>query len=108
MRLRFFQTPKPKKFSFHTRYYNPNKLTNETKVEKGMFANYRNRKGKFDAPDFEENNEGVVQKGSNFTLKMFTYIALAALAVFSFLYFKYGWILSVSILALLLAFSKRK
>lgn len=107
MRLKIFSTPKPKRFSFHTRYYNPNKLSNETKVEKGMFANFRERKGKFDAPEFEE-EMGVIQKSSNATLKLFIYLTLLAVAALSFFYFKYGWILSVSIMAIILAFSKRK
>ncbi|MCB0537395.1 MAG: hypothetical protein KDE33_07680 [Bacteroidetes bacterium] len=107
MRLKIFHTPKPKRFSFHTRYYDPKKLSEETKVEKGVFANYRNRKGKFDTPDFEDDGS-VVQKSSSFTFKLLIYFTLLAVAALSFFYFKYGWILSVSILAFILAFSKRK
>jgi len=45
MRIKFFRTPKPKRFSFHTRYFDENKLETEdaAKVEKGSFAKYKNR-----------------------------------------------------------------
>lgn len=45
MRIKFFQTPKPRRFSFHTRYYDENKLESDDdiKVEKGSFAKYKNK-----------------------------------------------------------------
>lgn len=45
MRFKIFHTEKPRRFSFHTRYYDENKLDddNTAKVEKGSFSRYRNR-----------------------------------------------------------------
>jgi len=45
MRFKIFQTEKPRRFSFHTRYYDENKLAEDTgaKVEKGSFSRYKNR-----------------------------------------------------------------
>ena len=45
MRFKIFHTEKPRRFSFHTRYYDENKLEDagNAKVEKGSFSRYRNR-----------------------------------------------------------------
>lgn len=107
MRLKVFHTPKPKKFSFHTRYYEENKLSDKPSLEKGSFAKHKTRFNKFDKPDFDD-NYGAVQKGSSFLYKTILYLVLLAVAILSLMYVKFGWIISVSILALVLAFSKRK
>ena len=45
MRFKIFSTEKPRKFSFHTRYYNENKLSSDSSagIEKGSFKKFRNR-----------------------------------------------------------------
>ena len=45
MRFKIFSTDKPKRFNFHTRYYNDKTLSRdgEAGVEKGSFQRYRNR-----------------------------------------------------------------
>ncbi|MCD8529238.1 MAG: hypothetical protein LRY27_04620 [Chitinophagales bacterium] len=106
MRLQFFRTPKPKKFSFHTRYYNENKLARENSpaVEKGSFKKYR---GRFDSK-FQTNDDGVAVNSSNKLMKMLIIATLISAAALSYLYVKGGWIIAVSILALIFAFAKRK
>lgn len=45
MRFKAFSTVKPRRFSFHTRYYDENKISNGDKVtvQKGSFSKFRNR-----------------------------------------------------------------
>ena len=45
MKFKMFSTEKPRKFSFHTRYYNESKLPSEetATLEKGSFSKYKNR-----------------------------------------------------------------
>lgn len=45
MRFKIFSTEKPRRFSFHTRYYNENKLSRDEGlgIEKGSFKKFRNR-----------------------------------------------------------------
>lgn len=43
MRFKIFETDKPRRFSFHTRYYNDKKLptAGESGVEKGSFSKFK-------------------------------------------------------------------
>lgn len=45
MRFKIFSTEKPRRFSFHTRYYNENSLSRDADsgIEKGSFKKFRNR-----------------------------------------------------------------
>lgn len=106
MRMQFFKTPKPKKFSFHTRYYDENKLATEDSpsLEKGSFKKYR---GRFDSK-FQTNDEDAVVKSSNKLMKLLVIGTLITVAALSYVYLKGGWIIATAILALIFAFAKRK
>lgn len=56
MRFKIFSTVKPKRFGFHTRYYNENKLSSDEKVtvEKGSFTKFRNR---YDTETFDSREQ---------------------------------------------------
>lgn len=45
MRIKFFRTPKPRQFSFHTRYFDEKKMNTEENVtlERGSFSKYKNK-----------------------------------------------------------------
>lgn len=45
MRIKFFQTPKPRQYSFHTRYYDEKKMNTEDSISvgKGSFSKYKNK-----------------------------------------------------------------
>lgn len=45
MQFKIFSSDKPRRFSFHTRYYNEKKLSRDAEggVGKGSFQKYRNR-----------------------------------------------------------------
>lgn len=45
MRISFFKTPKPRQYSFHTRYFDEKKLSTDDNatVEKGSFSKYKNK-----------------------------------------------------------------
>lgn len=45
MRFKIFHTDKPRRFSFHTRYYNDKKLATEEEstIEKGSFSKFKSR-----------------------------------------------------------------
>lgn len=76
MRLRVFNTPKPKRFSFHTRYFDENKMAteDELKLEKGSFAEYKNR---FRANPFEK--EFALKERNRKLLVLSIFVGLGAL-----------------------------
>lgn len=45
MRFKMFHTEKPRRFSFHTRYYDEKKLAteNEASIEKGSFSKFKSK-----------------------------------------------------------------
>ncbi len=66
MRINFFRTPKPKRYSFHTRYFDENKINTDdsAKVEKGGFAKFKN---KYRSNPFEK-EFAVKERNRKFTI----------------------------------------
>lgn len=88
MRLKIFHTPKPKRFSFHTRYYNENKIETEDdiKLERGSFKKYQNR---FSVEDYEEYNKK--ERRRKF-LVLSIFIGLLLLLLDAYLFIFHGYI----------------
>ncbi|MCB0509159.1 MAG: hypothetical protein H6579_04720 [Chitinophagales bacterium] len=104
MRLRVFNTPKPKRFSFHTRYHDENKLSTEEEVrlDKGSFAEYKN---KFRSNPFEK--EFALKERNRKILVLSIFVGLSALYLFFRGYFYTGMVPGIVTLLLVLFLLKK-
>ncbi len=107
MRLKIFNLPKPRQYSFHTRYYSEKALPTEdvAKVEKGSFAKFKRKYTNFEKPEDSAAFEKKVNKKVNIPLLL----SLVGLAIACYFFVpKFGFIISVSILAFTFAFINKK
>lgn len=107
MRLKIFNLPKNRQFSFHTRYYNEKPLATEdtAKVERGSFSKFKRKYANFEKPGENLEPENKVKAKVNLPLLL----TLIALAVASYFFVpKYGFLISVCVLAFTLAFVNKK
>lgn len=104
MRFKIFSTNKPKRFSFHTRYYDENKLSrdDQSTVEKGSFAKHR---GRYEKSLFEKENEKADRNRRYLLMSIFFGLFTVALVGFGF--YKYGVLPGVIFLMLVLALLKK-
>lgn len=104
MRLRVFNTPKPKKFSFHTRYFDEKKISSEedVKLDKGSFAEYKN---KFRSNPFEK--EFALKERNRKLMVLSIFVGLSALYLVFRGFFYTGMVPGVVTLLLVLFLLKK-
>ena len=104
MRFKIFHTEKPRRFSFHTRYYDENKLATEgeASIEKGSFSKF---KSKYRTNMFEKQHAEEDSKRRFLLLSIF--FGLFTVALIAMGYYMYGAIPGVLFLVAVLFLLKK-
>lgn len=95
MRIKFFHTPKPRQFSFHTRYYDEKKLDTEDNVtlERGSFSKYKN---KYRSNPFEK--EFAVKERNRKLIILSIILAFTALYLTFLGFYSFGAVPAIGVL----------